>query len=254
MLATLWLATLLIGLAAWTVHDKREYATFKTVQESEARRAFYRRWTWQSFVFLVGATTVTLFVLDAENAIFGVPAAFADIATALVPSAKASKMSGDGTAGFAIGLFIGIAILVLVQARRVRKMMVPVIGDIEPLIPRNRAEMLAVLPLCINAGVSEELFFRLALPMLIAHVTGSAIVGLVGAAVLFGLIHAYQGWKGVIATMVVGAVLTLVYLRSGSIFRPMMLHALMDVVALIVRPLVTERLARSRRARPASAA
>jgi len=58
----------------------------------------------------------------------------------------------------------------------------------------------------------------------------------------------------VIATTVVGAVLTLVYLRSGSILRPMMLHALMDIVALIVRPLVTERLARSRRASSASAA
>lgn len=243
MLATLWLVAVLIGLAAWTVRDKREYAVFKTVQTSEARRAFYRRWTWQSFVFLVGGTAATLFILDAGDALFGVPSALAGISEALAPRDDPAEAGGDRAAGFAVGVVIGLVVLVIVQLRRIRTMIEPVTGDIEPLLPRNRAEMIAALPLCINASISEELFFRIALPLLITHVTGSATIGLAGAVLLFGLIHAYQGWKGVVATTIAGAVLTLIYLRSGSIVQPIVFHALMDIVALIIRPWLSARLA-----------
>ncbi len=243
MIATSWLAVVLAGMAWWTVRDRREYAAFKLVEDSVARRAFYRRWTWQSFVLLVGATVVTLAILGAGDALFRIPPVLGGIADALASSDDAADATGDRRKGFLMGAAIGISILVIVQVRRAKKMMSPVIGDVEPLIPRNRAEMLAALPLCINAGLSEELFFRLALPLLIAHVTGFAVVGLAAAAMLFGLIHAYQGWKGVLATTVVGGMLTLVYLKSGSIVQPIMLHALMDVVALIVRPWISGRIA-----------
>lgn len=246
MLATLWLMAVLVGLAVWTIRDTRAYAVFRTVEDSGARCAFYWRWTWQSFLLLVGMTLVTLAVLDAGDAVFGVPPAFGGIAASLATTDDAASATGDRFAGYLIGVAIGLTVLIIVQVRRIKKAMSPVIGDLEPMIPRNRAEMLAALPLCINAGVSEELFFRLAPPLLIAHVTGSAAIGLVGAAVLFGLIHAYQGWKGVIATMIVGGVLTLIYLRSGSIVQPIVLHALMDVVALIARPFIAARIARSR--------
>lgn len=117
-----------------------------------------------------------------------------------------------------------------------------IVGDVDAMIPRNRREMLFALPLCLNAGFSEELFFRLALPLLIANVTGSVGVGLVASAVIFGLIHAYQGWRGVIATTVAGFFLAFVYLKSGSLIHPMVLHALIDVLALIVRPALAARL------------
>ena len=98
---------------------------------------------------------------------------------------------------------------------------------------------------CIGAGVGQQLFFRLALPLLIAGATGSVIFGFAASAVIFGLIHIYQGWKGVMTTTLAGVFLTYVYLSSGSIVRAMVLHAVMDILALFVRPLIGRYLSSS---------
>lgn len=243
MLATIWLMVVLVGLFAWTLQDNRQYACFKAVEDSAARRAFYRRWTVQSFVFLTGASAVTLLILGRSTALIGLPAEFQALAAALSRPARSQAASGDAMLGMTIGFVLGLAVIIAVQVWRIKKMLIPVASDVEALIPRNTAERLAVAPLCLNAGFSEELFFRLALPLLIAHVTGSTVVGIVAAIVLFGSIHAYQGWKGVVATTLAGAFLTFVYFKSGSLLRPMVLHATIDTVALIVRPWIVGRLA-----------
>src|SRR5207244_124912 len=49
------------------------------------------------------------------------------------------------------------------------------------------------------------------------------------ASVVFGLGHAYQGWRGMLLTGVVGAFLAALYLVSGSLITPMIVHALMDM-------------------------
>ena len=77
---------------------------------------------------------------------------------------------------------------------------------------------------------------RLALPLLVTTVTGSATAGLVVGCVTFGLAHVYQGYKGVLGTTAMGAMFTWLYLDSGSLLRPMIMHAAIDVVALVVRP------------------
>src|SRR3546814_10584207 len=68
----------------------------------------------------------------------------------------------------------------------------------------------------LAAGITEELYFRLLLPLTIALVTGNALVGFAVATLLFGLAHRYQRWRGVLATSAVGAVLAFVYLASGD--------------------------------------
>lgn len=96
----------------------------------------------------------------------------------------------------------------------------------------------------VNAGFSEELLFRLALPLLLYRMTHSLEAALGIAIVCFGLAHGYQGWKGILGTMLAGALLTLYYLSHGSLVRVMLAHALIDIVALIVRPVLTNWLAR----------
>ena len=90
------------------------------------------------------------------------------------------------------------------------------LGDIEPLMPRNGAETLWTGLLSINAGVGEELFFRLALPLLIVLVTGNVVAAFAVAAIMFGLVHVYQGWVGVLATTFLGFVFTGVYLSPAA--------------------------------------
>ncbi len=250
MVAAVWLVVVLAGVAIWTVNDTRQYRLFSQLADSSGRRAFYWRWTVQSFVFLTAAAAISLGLLGRVDAWAGMPVEFAPLAAALQPDTQAASGAADQRLGMMIGFSIGMLIMVVTWKRRIAKMVSPVIGDTEPLIPRNGAEMLAALPLSLNAGFAEELFFRLALPLLVTRVTGSAAVGIGVAIVVFGLIHWYQGWKGVIATTIVGAVLTLVYLKSGSILRVMVMHALIDVMALIVRPMIATRWQRSAAAAP----
>ena len=75
-------------------------------------------------------------------------------------------------------------------------------------MPRNGAETVWTGLLSINAGIGEELFFRLALPLLIVLVTGNVIAAFAVAAIVFGLVHVYQGWVGVLATTFLGVVFT----------------------------------------------
>jgi uncharacterized protein len=252
MLGWLWVAAMTAGMIGWVRHDARAYARFKTVTDSAERRGFYWRWTIQSFAVLIGASAVSLWLAGAWQSPFRFPVAFAPAHAWLTPPAAASDGSTDTMVGMAIGMTLGLGAVAFVQYRRWRTMTAPVIGDIEPLLPRNRREMLAVLPLSLNAGFSEELFFRLALPLLLHHLTDSLPLALGVSAVAFGLAHAYQGWKGVLATGAVGCLLTAMYLSHGSLLRVMIVHALIDVVALIVRPALSRLLA-ARRTTPAGA-
>lgn len=236
-----WLALVLAGLAWWTAMDVRQYRRFVAVTDSGLRRAFYLRWTLQSFVLLTGASVLTLWGLGRMDAIVTMPPEFARLVPPRPSDASASR-SPDAVLGFVVGVGVASALGLAWWVRRARAHAAPMLGEVEALIPRTAAERLAVLPLCLNAGLSEELFFRLALPLLVTTVTGSAPIGLAVAGLVFGLAHRYQGWAGVAGTMVVGALLTVSYLRTGSLLRVMLLHALMDVVALIVRPWIAMRL------------
>lgn len=59
------------------------------------------------------------------------------------------------------------------------------------------------------------------------------MLGLWGAAGVsvfaFAAAHAYQGAKGIVASGVIGGLLTLVVLFTGSLLPAMVLHALVDV-------------------------
>jgi membrane protease YdiL (CAAX protease family) len=50
------------------------------------------------------------------------------------------------------------------------------------------------------------------------------------SAVLFGLGHSHQGWKHVPMVVLVGGVFGALYLLTGSIWLPIILHAVLDAV------------------------
>jgi membrane protease YdiL (CAAX protease family) len=198
----------------------------------------------QSFVFLTVASVGTLWLLGRFEALQTLPPEFA----ALMPPRPAPASLTTGSAEHRVGVLTGFSVSVLLSLliwrRRMKAATLPIIPELEPLIPRTAAERWTVLPLCLNAGFSEELFFRLALPLLLTVVTGSALSALVISVGLFGLMHWYQGWRGILGTTLVGGLLTFAYLASGSLLRVMIMHALIDVIALLVRPALVARAAR----------
>ena len=111
------------------------------------------------------------------------------------------------------------------------------IGTFPDVLPKTREDILPAIALAISAGISEELFFRLFLPLLIALVSGSALVGTVIAALCFGGVHRYQGWRGVVATTLSGVALSVLYGLTNSVWMAIAFHIAIDVNALVVRPM-----------------
>lgn len=100
--------------------------------------------------------------------------------------------------------------------------------DALKLAPRNLGELAAFLPVAVTAGVWEELFYRGFLMWFLAPATG--VVGaIVASSLIFGAGHAYQGWRGVYRTTLVGCFFGGGYALTGSLWWLMAIHATADV-------------------------
>lgn len=240
ILILIWLTTMLGAGTWWVRNDVTAYRRFKAMADTADRQRLYARWLVQSFVILAGGSVISLWLAGGLSPFQGFPDAFA-------PAHRLLQSQGDDAKDhwwpMALGLSAGIMVSVTIQWRRLKKMLAPQQGPDAALIPRNRREGMLALLLSLNAGFSEELFFRLALPLLLIQVTQSLGVAMAISIVCFGLAHAHYGWKGVLATMAAGAFLTLYYVSHGSLLRVMIAHALIDVLAFFVRPALAEWLA-----------
>lgn len=102
--------------------------------------------------------------------------------------------------------------------------------DALKLAPRNARELLAFIPVSITAGVWEELFYRGFLMWFFAPLAG--VAGSIAiTSVIFGVGHAYQGWKGVVRTTIAGALFAAGYALTASLWWLMIIHAAIDVFA-----------------------
>lgn len=114
-------------------------------------------------------------------------------------------------------------------------------GDARTVMPASDAELVPAAVLAVTAGVTEELFFRLFVPLLVTLETGSALAGCVLGTVTFAAMHRYQGRAGVLATLVGGAMMTVLYVGSGTLWLPVVAHVLTDLNALVLRPALSAR-------------
>ncbi len=236
---------LLVGLIAVLVtrairKDRREYQRFKRYRTTRRRQALYRKWLIESFAWFGGSALVVLVLVWPY-----LPLMLEEV-DRWPPVRAFHDLLEDGGAlaqllivGGSLAL-LAVIILSVFLARNATEQ-VPTIGDIHALLPRNRAELRFGALLSINAGVVEELLFRLALPLLIFAVVGNAFAAVVASVLVFGLLHAYQGAPGLIASLVVGAILMAIFLLTGSILWPIIVHALFDLRSLVLIPVVVYR-------------
>lgn len=102
------------------------------------------------------------------------------------------------------------------------------LGRTAAVLPRTPLEYRLFLAVSVTAGICEELLFRGYFFAMTSHwltLAGAAVL----SALLFGAGHAYQGWRGVVKTAAVGLFLGFVYIGTGSLLWPMIVHALIDV-------------------------
>jgi membrane protease YdiL (CAAX protease family) len=238
--ALLLLVLALLVLRAIT-RERRGWARFQRLTSTRARQRMYRRWLVESVVVMGGLSAVLLIatgnVLD--------PALRDAQAWAPLAAVRGALAGGLG-AGVAIGLgiaFLAGALLPVILLRgRIDE--IPAVGGIQALLPRNRQELPYGVGLGLSAGVFEETMFRLALPALIFGIVPNGPAAFVASSVVFGLLHMYQRWTGVLFATLLGLLLSAAYVLTGLIAVPVALHALIDLRSLVLIPLALGTAAR----------
>ena len=98
---------------------------------------------------------------------------------------------------------------------------------LEPMLPHSREDLALFYRLSVTAGICEEILYRGYIIWYLSRWLTDWPAAAV-AAVVFGIGHAYQGFRGVIATGFVGVFLGCIYVLTGSLYAGMVIHALMD--------------------------
>lgn len=233
----------LLAFVSW--RDRQEYLEFVVLTDTEDRQRSVRRWVLANFI-LFGITSLAgVALLSRFAALLIFPPEFATLANDIRRLLGESGIGAGFLAGAAGAIIAGVFLGVVLRKRQQRENIPSelLLGDIDPLRARNADERRWTTILAINAGFSEELFFRLFVPLLIVELSGNAIMAFAVAALAFGLAHYYRGWVGVMATIGLGAVMTAIYLATGTIWAPVVVHALIDFSGLVFRPWLRERAA-----------
>jgi membrane protease YdiL (CAAX protease family) len=240
--ATVILAVIGVGLLVLALRDRRAYRKFKTLTDSRERIKHFRRWTLGGFLLFGVSSVVVLWLVRRLDALTQFPPEFASAMQAT---------GGDPTSylfGLAFGLTFVIGVIVLANLRAARRKTPPqaatqerAIGDVLPLLPRSDIERPWIALLAVNASVTEEMFFRLVVPLLLTVVIGAPLPAFATACVVFGLVHAYQGPAGVLGTTIIGVVFSAIYLATGSLLAAMAAHLAINLNTLILMPWLRAR-------------
>jgi len=111
-------------------------------------------------------------------------------------------------------------------------------ADVRHLLPRTRRErLLFCLVVIPTAGIAEEILFRgLAISRLAHLLNGAVWPAALLAALAFALGHLYQDGVGVARAGLLGLVLSLPYVVSGSILPSILAHMIYDLLGGVVFP------------------
>ena len=152
------------------------------------------------------------------------------------PEVGVRRLSTAAAVGLTLWMVIVLALPVAaaVVHRATREKLRRASDDVAYLLPRSRAEMVLFAGVSLSAGICEELLYRgfLSYYWLADPFRFPMALSLAASTLLFGLAHAGQGPKGMLGTAVLGLFFGWLYLASGSLLLPMVLHTLVDLRAL----------------------
>ncbi len=102
---------------------------------------------------------------------------------------------------------------------------------LEHLIPQTLSEKVIYVGVSVTAGICEELVFRGFLIAALSAATGSVVLATALAAGAFGIAHAHQDAAGALRATLLGLVLSVPLLLSGSLYPGIAAHAIVDLAA-----------------------
>jgi uncharacterized protein len=118
----------------------------------------------------------------------------------------------------------GAAVVVAFRAAGLRES--PIMRD---LIPHTPSEKVGFALLSVSAGICEEVAFRGLLLAALTIATGSPFTALAVSSIVFGVMHSHQNPGGAARAAVLGAVLAVPLLVTGSLLPSIAAHALIDL-------------------------
>ena len=241
-LALLALLLVVLGMLAWraATRSRDTYRRFKRLTSTRARKKVYGRWLLESVLVMGGLSAAVLL------------AAFPYVTQVLAGTQHWAPVAAvRGFLGTPGGIVASVGAVLIVAAALIAPVLllrrsvgdqgvdgIPAVGDIRSLLPRARGEVKFGVGLGLSAGIFEELVFRLGIPALLFGILGLGPLSFAIAAVIFGMLHLYQGASGILVAVLLGLVFAALYVLTGSIAAPIVLHALVDLRSLVLIPVV----------------
>ena len=103
-----------------------------------------------------------------------------------------------------------------------------------PFLPQNYNEFFAFLFLAFSAGVCEEIVYRGFLVNYLLSVINNPVVAfnvaVIFPAVIFGVVHMYQGIKSVLKISIMSLLFSTIFIFSQSLLIVMILHFSVDAI------------------------
>lgn len=100
---------------------------------------------------------------------------------------------------------------------------------VDSLLPHSLLEVVIWIATSITAGFCEEIAFRGYLQQQFQAYGKSLAVAVIGQGTVFGIFHAYQGWKNVIVISVLGVMFGVLATWRRNLRTNIMVHAWADV-------------------------
>jgi membrane protease YdiL (CAAX protease family) len=212
---------LIVAVPIW---DHFETKRLKTSSDPRVKIQSYQKtvgWLWAGSVFaciVLGLRTVLTIRRDAG---------------------EAGWLPGSG---FIVG-FMGAAlialflpIILMMRSETTRARVAKSLEKLNFILPKTAEERRWFVLVAITAGVCEEILYR---GFLIHYFRDLPIsIGVIGALILsscvFGFAHLYQGVVGIVQTTILGAIFGVIFIVTGSLLLPMVLHALIDLRILLI--------------------
>lgn len=139
---------------------------------------------------------------------------------------------------FLIGCLLVLAAIVflLLQIRQVRNMgtaefrkLHKSFAPVALMLPRNGNELARFYGLSLTAGIVEEILWRGFMFWYLGQFMPLAAAATVST-IAFALAHLYQGWSQLPAITLVAAALAGLYILTGSVWLPIVLHIAIDIL------------------------
>jgi membrane protease YdiL (CAAX protease family) len=101
--------------------------------------------------------------------------------------------------------------------------------SVDSLLPQSVLEIVIWIVTSVTAGICEEMAFRGYLQRQLHALTGGVVMAVLGQGIVFGLFHAYQGWKSVIVISVLGVMYGVLAVWRRNLRANIIVHAWTDV-------------------------